>query len=180
MTTGELLRQLDECTARAAELLRHGSVCQQAPARGGWSALECIDHLTRTTAQMLPGLTEAVRQAPPLAPDERPRAGWLIRLAAWMMEPPYRVKARTREGFHPRAALAPGQVQRDFEASQQELRALLEQGRGRALHRRVMVSPFNRKFRYDAWGAFAFLLAHQRRHLWQAGQALTRAGVDRP
>jgi hypothetical protein len=35
-----------------------------------------------------------------------------------------------------------------------------------------IISPFDRRVRYNVFSAFRIVVAHQRRHLWQAEQAV--------
>ena len=44
--------------------------------------------------------------------------------------------------------------------------------RGFAIYRVKLVSPFAEKMKYNAYSAFVLITAHNRRHLWQAAQAL--------
>jgi hypothetical protein len=86
------------------------------------------------------------------------------------------MKAATREGFVP-AVGDPAAVLPEFERWQERLERALDQARGKALDQVQIQSPFEARIHYSAWAAFNILLAHQRRHLWQADNVLSRLRV---
>jgi hypothetical protein len=59
-----------------------------------------------------------------------------------------------------------------FVESQEILVDCLRAADGVALDRATLISPFNRRLRYNLLSAFAILAAHERRHLWQVEQAI--------
>lgn len=70
--------------------------------------------------------------------------------------------------FVPSALGSMDAILREFDASQDDLTALLGRAAGVALDRVKIVSPFDGRVRYNAWSALRILAAHQRRHLWLA------------
>src|SRR3989454_2226792 len=68
--------------------------------------------------------------------------------------------------------LAPDAVLQEFLSLRDALTRRVRQADGLDLQRAIVVSPVSRFFRMPLGGYFAFLLAHDRRHLWQARQAL--------
>lgn len=149
-----------------AELLR------QAPAEGAWSALQCLSHLNITSETYLPLLTSALEKAPPASWRDRFGIGFLPRLLLWMLEPPYRQKTKTIPSWEPQAAGDPKSVFASFERLQGELLKVMGQFDGKALDQVTLVSPFDKRLKYNVLAAFRILAAHQRRHLWQAERAL--------
>lgn len=92
---------------------------------------------------------------------------WRGRLLKWVLEPPYRSRAKTVPSLEPEIT----DVQRvlpDFLASQEQLLAAMAQWRGRALDKVLIPSLFNKRLRYNIYSLFNIVAAHQRRHLWQA------------
>jgi hypothetical protein len=69
----------------------------------------------------------------------------------------------------------PAQVLPSFVAAQDVLIESLHAADGVALDRATIISPFNRRLRYNLLSMFAVLAAHERRHLWQAEQAAATA-----
>lgn len=136
------------------------------PAPERWSAGEHVVHLTLTTRAFLPLLEEALGKAPAgTGPFRRDLIGWML---GRMIEPPSRFRVKTTAPFVPSAEEPREAALREFDASQDELSALLRKAAGRALDRVKIVSPFDGRVRYNAWSALRILAAHQRRHLWLA------------
>jgi hypothetical protein len=157
---------------RAEMLFRQGRQFTQRPAEGVWSAAECLDHLLRTTEALLPVIEKTAAQAP--AGERLMKAGWVARALAYLMEPPYKQKMPTRKAFEPGEGLDGAAVMEAFRQSQADLDARLAALKGRALDKVKVVSPFDARVRYDAYGGLLLLLAHQRRHVWQAEETLRR------
>lgn len=171
-------RQILEIRDEAARLT-DGLNDEQArwqPSPERWSVADCIEHLNVTEEQILPVLTRTIQEAQksrdpqPLLP-ERFRHGFVGNFLVRMLEPPPRWRLRAPGPYQPAAG------ERSFE----EIRTrfadlhdrLLEQvdaSRGLHLARVKMASPFARLLRLSLGQWFAFLAAHDRRHLWQARQ----------
>lgn len=139
---------------------------QRRPAPERWSAGEHVVHLTLTTRAFLPLLEEALKTAPAgEGPYRRDFVGWLL---GWLTEPPVRMRSKTAAPFVPSADVPRETALRDFDASQDELAALLRKAAGLALDRVKIVSPFDGRVSYTVWSTLRILAAHQRRHLWLA------------
>jgi hypothetical protein len=144
------------------------------PAR--WSATECVSHLNLTTKMYVPLIHSEIRRAReqriegsgPFAMD------WVGRFLAWFLEPPYRVRSRTVAGAVPVGARSAAVVLEEFKALNAQLISLLIETRGLALDSVTVASPFNGRMKYNLYSVFHILAAHERRHLWQAEQALNR------
>ncbi|HXY29872.1 MAG TPA: DinB family protein [Gemmatimonadaceae bacterium] len=174
----ELVRQLDSATvhARAIATPASDAAFHQRPPSGGWSAAECVAHLSLTTQALLPLIDAALASGRPGFPDGRryrsDTMGWLL---AWSLEPPARVRIRTLPSFVPSSTGSKGAILAEFERLQGELAGRLERASGLDLHPIRVRSPFNSKVSYNAFAAFRVLLAHERRHLGQAERALAAA-----
>jgi hypothetical protein len=57
---------------------------------------------------------------------------------------------------------------------QERIVAALRRCRGRAIDQVKMASPIDSRIRYSIWSSFVVNAAHQRRHLWQAQQAIAK------
>ena len=140
---------------------------------GGWSAAECVAHLTLTNRAYLP-LFEAARSAVPAGATvpgryRRSLAGWLLE---WSQEPPVRSRYKTMPAFVPEAAAPKNVTVAAFVASQDALCEWVAQGERVPLNLMTIISPFNQRLKYNAYSALRVLAAHDRRHLWQAERAV--------
>jgi hypothetical protein len=143
------------------------------PKSGGWSASECIAHLTLTTDAYLPLLDEALARVPAGAPlPARYRAGVVAWLLAKTLEPPARGRTRTSPRFVPGGIAPRDESVAEFTKSQNALLAWLDGAAGVPLSLVTIASPFAKRIRYNAYAAYRVLAAHQRRHLWQAERAV--------
>jgi len=174
-----LRQQFDDASARAARMVARvdDTTFQARPLRGGWSAAECLVHLSLTTAGMLPRIDGALAHGRPgTADSHRYGRGFAGALLAWYMEPPVHLRTSTLAAFEPGSTGPKESVLARFEASQRDLVQRLERASGLNLDDLRITSPFNARVSYPAYGAFCILAAHARRHLWQAERALTPSG----
>jgi hypothetical protein len=170
-----LLGQLDAATSRATDLANRDDerAFHRRPPSGGWSAAECIAHLTLTNNGMLPPIDAALAAAHAGVSDHhRYRRGFVGGLLAWTMEPPARMRMPTTAAFVPASGQPREVVLREFEQSQREVATRIERASGLNIDELRVVSPFNARVKYNVYAAFCLLLAHERRHLWQAERAL--------
>jgi len=170
----EVKAQFDVASARARQLLTGTSAdaLTRRPQPDRWSAAECVAHLTLTNQHYPPLIRGALEQAPP--GDGPYGMDFRGRMLRWILEPPYRSGVKTMPSMEPQAGESPEQVLAGFLASQEELLRLLEAARGKALGKTTITSPFSKRMRYNAYSCFQVLAAHERRHLWQAEQALAQ------
>ena len=170
----EVRAQFEAAAARAKQLLTATSAeaLAKRPQPGSWSAAECIAHLTLTNRHYPPLVRGALDTAP--MGDGPYRMDLRGRFLRWILEPPYRSGVKTMPSMEPQAGESPEQVLAGFLASQDELLKLLESARGKALEKAIITSPFSKRMRYNAYSCFQVLVAHERRHLWQAEQVLAQ------
>jgi hypothetical protein len=171
----DIIRQLGECTARVHRYLEVDEQRFRRPPRGNaWSAAQCVRHLSLTTDAYLKIMDDALGQADQrsVGREHRYRPDLIGRFLAWLLEPPFRSKTKTAKPFEPIAIGSQAAVVGEFEERQQALVARVQRCDGRDLERLKVVSPFNASAKYNLYSALIILTAHQRRHLWQADQAL--------
>jgi len=173
-------RQFEDTKREAAEFA--GALTEQQfnwrPAPEKWSIGQCLSHLA-TTDQALPAIDRAIANARThgwLASGPF-HYGWLTRWMIGSMEPPPKRRMRTFPIFTP----APGVLMRDdvlktLAASRDRLLERIQSATGLDLKRAIVVSPASKLFRIPLGGYFAFLAAHDRRHLWQARQVRVASG----
>lgn len=171
-----LLGELAE-TRRRAETIFSGRAAEQVLRRPGekrWSAAECMEHLNITNRAYVPRISEALgtlRQKN-LANKERFRLDWNARLLKYWLEPPSRLRLPTGAAFQPIQVQDPAGVLSLFQALNLELEEKLAAARGLALDAERIRSPFAENMQYSVYSAFVLIAAHNRRHLWQAENAL--------
>ncbi len=161
----ELARKLgSEFSARELSL---------APAAGGWSAADNLMHLTLASQSLIPRMAKTLGKLADAGrrTERATRADWIGRLYAWLLEPPVFFRAKAPRPFVPPAGTTSADALPAFLAAQQGVRALVAQSAGLDLAARKVPSAISRSIRYNVYSAFRVLVAHERRHLWQARRA---------
>lgn len=157
---------------------------QWRPEPGRWSVAECLDHLNVSVRATFPAFDRAMDEA---------RAKGLMgqgpfkygRFASWMigsMEPPPKRRFRTFKVFMPgpTAGRPATDILSEFLAVRDGLIERLRRAEGLDLKRAKVTSPASRFFRMSLGAYFAFVIAHDRRHLWQARQVMAAPGFPQP
>jgi hypothetical protein len=170
----EVRRGLENAEAgivRLADSVRD-DVWSRRPPGGGWSPAECVTHLTMTTDSYLKLLLDAQGRVPHGAvfPEKYTR-GVGAALLEWILEPPYRAKAKTIAAFVPNSSAPKAETVDAFRKSQRALYDWMASAASVPLNSIRVTSPFNASLRYNAYAALRVIAAHQRRHLWQAERA---------
>lgn len=144
------------------------------PQLSAWSASECIAHLSISTEQFLPPLRAAIEDARKrgVKPEKTPSMDLLGRILRWFLEPPVRSRLKTAARFVPKGVRAKAESLAEFVTLQRYLIELVRSAEDVGLSRVKVVSPFDKRVRYNLYSAFLIITAHQRRHLWQAEQAV--------
>ena len=172
----EIETELDEATKRAWQLVRSTDprLFTVRPNSASWSAAECLSHLSISTEMFLPVLRKAIDDAKTKGwkSERKPSMDMLGRLLKWFLEPPIRKRVATTAPFVPRSVRAKAEAFGEFSSLQSKLVDLVQEANGLDLKKMKIVSPFDRRVKYNVYSAFRILVAHQRRHLWQAEQAV--------
>ena len=172
----EVESELSEATSRAWQLVRttDGRLFTVRPTPRDWSAAECIAHLSLSTEQFLPILQKAIDDGrnKGLTSTRKPAMDVVGRAFRWFLEPPIRKRVKTAGRFVPRSARAKAEAFGEFATLQSKLVDALHSAEGLDLRKIKVVSPFDKRVKYNLYSAFRILVAHQRRHLWQAEQAV--------
>lgn len=144
---------------------------QWRPAPEKWSIGECLDHLNNAWG-MLPRFDRRIAQGKEkgLSGDGPFRAGLLAAFYIRSIAPPVRLRLPSPKLYRPKPDLRLEEVLPRFRELQEELQKRVEEARGLDLARLRLSSPVTRRFKMSLAEWFAFLAAHQRRHLWQARQ----------
>jgi hypothetical protein len=168
-----LLEQVQCATLQAKKLVLGRSVDDLTSRleSGSWSAVECLDHLARTTRSFLPSITKAVAAAPKLTTNRPFRIGTIALLLIRNLEPPYRLRYKVLPQLVPQEKNFEA-AWSAFEESQSRLAESVLSATGHAIDKVKVHCPVNAHVTYNAYGAFRMLAAHQRRHLWQMERIL--------
>jgi hypothetical protein len=168
----EVEKELNEATRRAWTLVQStdGRMFTVRPTPLSWSAAECLAHLSISTEMFLPVLRDALARAPKKR-RKAARMDLLGRVLAWFLEPPIRKRVRTSAPFVPKSTRAKADAFGEFASLQEKLMDLLRSAREADLSAKI-VSPFDKRVRYNLFSAFRIVAAHERRHLWQAEHAV--------
>jgi len=176
-----LLTEIADTTARARALTsgRSAESLMDRPRKDAWSVAESLEHLILTADAMAPLAEAAIAELERVGRRASTPAG--LGLTGWMLvkalEPPPRMKSRTTKPFEPLDVPDPANVAERFAAANDRLEALVKRATGLDTAKARVASPFNAKIRYNVYAAFRILLAHARRHLWQAAGAARTTAV---
>lgn len=169
----EYRRQLDEIRADVENLVEGISESQfnWRPSPEKWSIAQCLEHLNSGWGA-LPKLDRAIAAAGERGvrgggPYRHPMLG---KLYLRFTEPPPKIRVRAPRRFRPAAERGLSDVVPRFLALQREILERIESADGLDLGRIRLSSPISRRFRMSLGQWFAFLAAHERRHVWQAWQ----------
>lgn len=144
------------------------------PALTHWSAAECLSHLSITSEMFVPVLRRVLDDARSkhLSGNGAPKMDLIGRILRWFLEPPVRTRVKTAPAFVPKSIRAKSEALAEFTGLQNQLLDLLRSARDLPIGKLKVISPFDRRVKYNVYSAFLIVTAHQRRHLWQAEQAI--------
>jgi hypothetical protein len=169
-------KELNEATRRAWSLVQStdGRLFTVRPNTSSWSAAECLSHLSISSEMFLPVLKNAIEDARKrgLVPKHKPKMDLLGRVLRWFLEPPIRQRMKATAPFVPRSVRAKAEAFGEFASLQAKLMEILTAARDVDVSRIKIISPFDKRVRYNIFSAFRIVVTHQRRHLWQAEQAV--------
>lgn len=139
---------------------------------GSWSVAECLDHLATANRVYLGAMQQSAVRAREQGRQRRGPVrpgligGWFVRT----LEPPVKPRFKTKApaSIQPRTAPALADAVADFLASQDKVRAFLRAYAGLDLAGVRFQNPFVRGVRFSLATGLHVIVAHERRHLWQA------------
>ena len=172
--TERLRLEYRDCVARAKDLIAGSSLealRRKAPG-GGWSAVECLDHLNLSAEDSIRRITEALEESETRPARRAERLSLVGRFVVRSYEPPIRRRFTAAATVVPSAA--PGRIDvliSRFEQRHTQLVKLIEETD--AIDRMRIKVPFAdyEWLRPTLFDTFCIIAAHDRRHLWQAEQA---------
>ncbi|MCW5966350.1 MAG: DinB family protein [Bryobacterales bacterium] len=172
VTIGQIELQSLEVLARFRRLVDGLSDAQLLwrPAPSSWGIAECLQHLNVSQATYRRPMRvtfERERHNAPLAPDAF-RMGFLATNFISMLEPPYRMKVRATATLLPPPELEPQNVIDEFARSREEFLEFAREASRVDMSSIRFANPLLSIMKYSLTEAFLVMLAHDRRHLWQA------------
>jgi hypothetical protein len=175
-----LRRQLEDNTRTAETLVRDFSEAQLQwrPDERSWSIAQCLDHLAVANRAYLGPMREALTESQRRGSRRRGpiQPGWFSRWFIQTLEPPPRRKLPAPSKIVPALGKNGAQVKRDFFAAQSEALELLQEAAAVDLNRARFANPFVPLLRFTVGTGFLVIVAHERRHLWQAERIRQRPG----
>ena len=140
------------------------------PSDTQWGLAELCSHLATITTLYLPVLDAAIRRGhADAAYSDRPFQGSVVsRFLVWTMEPPVRVRLRSPKVLLPRPTDDAVESRQQYRTAQAAFELRLERAAGLDLAHIGVTLPTIRYATFALGTVLALLLAHERRHLWQA------------
>jgi DinB superfamily len=171
----DLLRQLEAIKAEGHALCAGLTESQfnWRPAPKRWSIAECLVHLNVAVTRTLPAFDRAIEvgRGKGLTAEGPFRYSWFANWMVASMEPPPKRRMKTFGIFEvPEGAHALARVLPEFMAVRDQLADRVRRSDGLDLKRVRVVSPVTRLLRLPLGAYLRFVIAHDRRHLWQAKQ----------
>jgi hypothetical protein len=142
------------------------------PTAGRWSMAGCFDHLNKSSADLfMPLIDKAIAHA--RATNLRSPGPFayplLERFFIRASDAPAKMKFKAPKSMQPPPHLDLDQVRTEFVKWQDDLAARLRGAEGLDLRRAKEVFPFG-PFKWSLGSLILMMIAHERRHVWQARQ----------
>lgn len=148
---------------------------------GIWSIAQCIDHLNVTGKIYGANIDKKIAEAHTQQQfNQGPfQQKWLDNLFIKALEPPVKRKFKAPKQFVPQADKPLDVVSEEFLSVQEQYITRLQDANGLNLTRIKLASPVISLLKMTLLGVFGLVLAHERRHLWQAHQVLQHPNFPR-
>ena len=146
------------------------------PQPGVWSVGQCLEHLHLANRQYLINIGRAISEARVKHRfGEGPfRYGPLDWLMPRLVQPPVKLKVPAPGNLAPRPGLDPDAVLEEFLLQHEKILDRVADARGLHLRRVKVESLISEWLRFSLGPTFAIVSAHDRRHLVQVKELLTR------
>jgi hypothetical protein len=150
------------------------------PGKGRWSIADCLQHLNVSVSKTLPAFDRAIAEGRAKGQNASGpfKYGWFSRMVAGSMEPPPRFKMKTPSILRvpSTATYRAADLLPEFPRVRDQLAERVRRADGLDLARVRTISPVNRLLRLPLGAYFQFIIAHDRRHVWQARQVRNAPG----
>ena len=153
-----------------------------APAPGKWSVAECLDHLDATARSYIAAIDPAIEEGHAAGKlGGGAKYGFFERWFIRSLEPPPKRGFKAPGKVVPRASTyEKEEILERFVEGHEQLVGQLARADGLDLGKVKIKSPLASFLRFRLGAAFAILIAHGRRHLWQARGVVKSAGFPSP
>ena len=151
----------------------------QRPANGGWSLLECLEHLNRYSNYYNPALEKAI--AANAATNAKPEITltWIGKKSVEMISPKNTKKQKTMKKMNPQGSLLQASVVDVFLKNQQQLLALLQSSAQVNLGKKAVPVEFFRLLKMNIGETLLFMVLHEQRHFLQLQRILAEVTANR-
>lgn len=152
-----------------------------APGPGRWSIGQCVEHLNITMEKYIPVLEQTMSRARAkgLVSPGPFSLGFVERWFMRSMEPPVKRRIRTPKAFVAPPDLPVAPTVERFVALQKAFRTCILAADGLDLRAVKVPSQFG-PVSWSLNGTIGILLAHERRHIWQAREVRNDPGFPAP
>lgn len=172
--------EIAQVTSQADDLLRGLSDAQYnwRPATTRWSIAQCMAHIVVTDEIYIPVLQKCIADARAKGTlgDGPYRHGWLGNWFLRTIDAPPKRRFKNPARITPPADQTLARGLADFHAVHESVTQLVRDANGVDLGRAKFRSPFLKLLQFSLGQGIAIMLAHGRRHLWQAGEVRKAAG----
>lgn len=178
----ELLQQIEAIKAEGHALCAGLTPAQfnWRPGPGRWSVAECLVHLNVSVTATFPAFDKAIDagRAEGRTAAGPFRYGWFAEWMIRVQEPPVKRRMKTFPVFQvpPQERFGAAEVLPEFRRVRDALADRVRRSEGLDLRTLKVTSPASRWFRMPLGAYLRFVVAHDRRHLWQARQVRAAPG----
>lgn len=143
------------------------------PANGGWSIAQCLEHLNSYGRYYLPAIGKGLAKPAGSPANEVFVSTWLGNYFTKMMQPGAKTKKYKSPKDHmPAAGLDAYAVVSEFIRQQEQLLVYLRMSREADINAILIPISISRFIKLKLGDTFRFLIAHNERHMQQAGKLL--------
>lgn len=176
-----ILDDLDKSDQEAQRVVSGLSDAQAKwqPHEDSWSIAQCLDHLGRANTAYAAALRQAIRENRSANKPQPIRPGWFSRLFIGLLDPPPKRKVRAPKKIVPESGIAGKEALQTFLRGHEDVRAAIREGAELDLNRIRFRNPFIGFLRFTIGAGLLIIVAHDRRHLWQAQRVLECAGFPK-
>lgn len=151
------------------------------PAPGRWSVGQVVNHLNLADESYVDRIARALEDGRARGLQDRGdyRPSWVGGMMVRSMEPPPRRRFKAPKMWHPtdfKVALDPARELARLDELHGRIEELIRDAAGLDLRRIRLASPASPLVRMNVGDAFALILAHERRHLYQLRKVTGEAG----
>ncbi|MBK0401784.1 DinB family protein [Adhaeribacter sp. BT258] len=151
----------------------------QRPANGGWSLLECLEHLNRYSNYYNPALEKALATNSSAKGNSEITLTWIGKKSVEMIAPNNTKKHKTMKKMNPQGSLLHASVVDEFLKNQQQLLSLLQKSGQTDLGKKAVPVEFFRLLKMNIGETLLFMVLHEQRHFLQLQRILAEVTTRR-